>query len=77
MARNLAGRSVPRFGLVSRRAVPDAAVLRDLASGSRALAVDARRYERELEELVRSLDEHLLKEPGIGPVSAAKHVQIK
>lgn len=48
------------------------AVLRDLASRSRALAVDARRYERELEELVRSLDEHLLDEPGIGPVSAAK-----
>jgi hypothetical protein len=47
-------------------------VMRDLATRSRALAVDARRYERELAELVSSLDESLLDEVGIGPVSAAK-----
>jgi transposase len=48
------------------------AVMRDLASRSRALAVDAGRYKRELDGLVRSLDDTLLEEPGIGPVSAAK-----
>jgi transposase len=48
------------------------AVMRDLASRSHALAVDARRYERELTELVRSLDDTLLEEPGVGPISAAK-----
>jgi transposase len=47
-------------------------VMRDLAARSRALAADARRYERELAELVRSLDRTLLDEPGIGPISAAK-----
>jgi hypothetical protein len=47
-------------------------VMRDLAARSRALATDARRYERELAELVRSLDNTLLDEPGIGPISAAK-----
>lgn len=39
-------------------------IMRDLASRSRALAVDARRYERELGGLVRSLDNTLLDEPG-------------
>ncbi len=48
------------------------AVMRDLAARSRALAVDARRYERELTELVSSLDETLLGEVGVGPISAAK-----
>src|ERR1039458_5041590 len=48
------------------------AVMRDLAARSRALAVDARRYERELTELVGSLDETLLGEVGVGPISAAK-----
>jgi hypothetical protein len=38
----------------------------------RALAADARRYERELADLVRDLDSTLLDEPGIGPISAAK-----
>jgi transposase len=44
----------------------------DLAARSRALAADARRYEQELAELVRSLDRTLLDEPVIGPISAAK-----
>jgi len=47
-------------------------VMRDLALRSRALANDAQRYERELAALVRSVDETLLDEPGIGPISAAK-----
>jgi len=47
-------------------------VMRDLAARSRALAADARRYEKEMAELVRSLDRTLLDEPGIGPISAAK-----
>jgi transposase len=47
-------------------------VMRDLAARSRALAADARRYEQQLAELVRSLDRTLLDEPGIGPISAAK-----
>jgi len=44
--------------------------MRDLAARSRALAVDARRYERELTELVSSLDETLLGEVGVGPFRA-------
>ena len=47
-------------------------VMRDLAARSRALAADAKRYERDLAGLVRSLDDTLLEEPGIGPISAAK-----
>jgi len=47
-------------------------VMRDLAARSRALANDAKRYEQELAELVRSLDATLLDETGIGPISAAK-----
>lgn len=47
-------------------------VMRDLAARSRALAADAKRYEQQLAELVRSLDRTLLDEPGIGPISAAK-----
>ena len=47
-------------------------IMRDLAARSRALAADARRYERKLAELVRSLDDTLLDEPAIGPISGAK-----
>jgi hypothetical protein len=47
-------------------------VMRDLAAHSRALAADAKRYEHQLANLVRSLDDTLLDEPGIGPISAAK-----
>jgi Transposase IS116/IS110/IS902 family len=47
-------------------------VMRDLAARSRAPAADARRYEHELAELVRSLVHTLLDEPGIGPISATK-----
>ena len=48
------------------------AVMRDLAAHSRALGQDAKRYQAQLAELVRSLDQTLLEEPGIGPISAAK-----
>ena len=48
------------------------AVMRDLAARSRALALDARRYEHELTELIGSLDQTLLGEIGMGPISAAK-----
>lgn len=47
-------------------------VLRDLAAHSRHLGADAKRYQNELAELVRSLDTTLLDEPGIGPISATK-----
>ena len=46
--------------------------MRDLAAHSRALGRDAKRYQDQLAELVRSLDQTLLDEPGIGPISAAK-----
>jgi hypothetical protein len=46
--------------------------MRDLAAHSRALRQDAKRYQNQLAELVRSLDQTLLDEPGIGPISAAK-----
>jgi transposase len=48
------------------------AVMRDLATRTHALALDADRYKRELTDLVSSLDPTLLQEPGVGPVSAAK-----
>lgn len=48
------------------------AVMRDLAVHSRTLGQDAKRYQNHLAELVRSLDQTLLDEPGIGPISAAK-----
>jgi hypothetical protein len=47
-------------------------VMRDMADRSRALAVDVARYERELAQLVASLDPTLLHETGVGPISAAK-----
>jgi transposase len=47
-------------------------VMRDLAARSRALAIDAARYEQELAELVRAHDPVLLGEVGVGPISAAK-----
>jgi transposase len=46
--------------------------MRDLAAHSRTLGTDAKRYEKQLADLIRSLDETLLDEPGIGPISAAK-----
>jgi transposase len=46
--------------------------MRDLATRSRSLTLDARRYEQELTVLVCSLDERLLQQPGVGPISAAK-----
>lgn len=48
------------------------AVLRDLARRARALDQQARRYEREIATLVRSLDATLLEETGVGPISAGK-----
>lgn len=48
------------------------AVMRDLAVHSRALGQDAKRYQNQLADLVRSLDQTLLDERGIGPISAAK-----
>jgi transposase len=47
-------------------------VMRDLAVHSRTLGQDAKRYQDRLAELVRCLDQTLLDEPGIGPISAAK-----
>ncbi len=47
-------------------------VLRDLAKRSQTLSSEARRYERELADLVRALDPTLLNESGIGPISAGK-----
>jgi transposase len=47
-------------------------VMRDLAARSRALAIDAARYEQELAELVRAHDPVLLGEVSVGPISAAK-----
>jgi len=47
-------------------------VMRDLAARSRTLSADANRYEHQLADLIRSLDDTLLDEPGIGPISAAK-----
>jgi hypothetical protein len=48
------------------------AVMRDLAARSRALGADAAHYQRQLTDLIRSLDGTLLDEPGIGAISAAK-----
>jgi transposase len=47
-------------------------VLRDLARRARALDTEIDRYQRELTQLIRSLDPTLLDERGIGPISAAK-----
>jgi transposase len=47
-------------------------VMRDLAAHSRTLGANAKRYEHQLADLIRALDETLLDEPGIGPISAAK-----
>src|SRR5215211_4795935 len=52
-------------------------VMRDLAARSRALAADAKRYEQQRAQLVRSLDNTLLDEPGIGPISAAKLLRLR
>jgi hypothetical protein len=64
------GRSGRRIADLEERAV--FGVMGHLAARSRALAADAKRYERALAELIRSLDDSLLDEPGIGPISAAK-----
>jgi transposase len=48
------------------------AVMRDLAAHSRALGDDAKRYQQQLAELITTLDNTLLDEAGIGPISAAK-----
>lgn len=66
--------------ILSMRARPNASleervafsVMRDLATHSRTLGADAKRYQSELAELIRTLDETLLDERGIGPISAAK-----
>jgi transposase len=66
--------------ILSRRARPSAnleervafAVMRDLAAHSRALGADAKRYQHQLAELISTLDDTLLDEAGIGPISAAK-----
>ena len=47
-------------------------LMRDLARRAGDLTRLAERYRRQLDELVRTLDEALLSEPGIGPISAAK-----
>lgn len=70
LERRLGGMRTRASAPVDERAV--FAVMRDLAARSRALAVDARRYERELADVVRSLDPTLLREVGVGPISAAK-----
>jgi transposase len=61
----------------ARRGAPEAeqlifGVLRDYARRARELAAQAGAYERELSRLIDSLDQTLLDEPGIGPISAAK-----
>lgn len=66
--------------ILSMRARPNASleervafsVMRDLATHSRSLGADAKRYQFELAELIRTLDETLLDERAIGPISAAK-----
>jgi hypothetical protein len=42
-------------------------VMRDLAAHSRALGADAQRYAQQLADLIRSLDDALLNEPGDRP----------
>jgi hypothetical protein len=61
----------------ARRGAPEAeqlifGLLRDYARRARELAAQAGAYERELSRLIDSLDQTLLDEPGIGPISAAK-----
>jgi hypothetical protein len=66
--------------ILSMRARPNAdieervafAVMRDLAAHSRTLGADAKRYQHQLADLVSTLDDTLLDEAGIGPISAAK-----
>jgi transposase len=47
-------------------------LMRDLARRARDLTTRAERYRGQLNEIVHSLDDALLKEPGVGPISAAK-----
>jgi transposase len=66
--------------ILSMRARPNASleervafsVMRDLANHSRTLGANAKRYQHDLGELIRTLDKTLVDEPGIGPISAAK-----
>lgn len=66
--------------ILSMRARPNAAidegvpfaVMRDLAVHSRELGADAKRYQHQLADLISTLDNTLLDEAGIGPISAAK-----
>ncbi len=72
--RTLAARLVQ---MRARAGAPEAeqlifAVLRDLARRARELASRADAYKRELSRLIGSLDQTLLDEPGVGPISAAK-----
>lgn len=47
-------------------------MLRDLAARARELGRQADAYKRELSRLISSLDQTLLEEPGVRPISAAK-----
>jgi transposase len=47
-------------------------VLRDLARRARDLTTRAAKHRAELDQLIRALDQELLEEPGLGPISAAK-----
>jgi transposase len=67
--RILSMRARPNASLEERVAI---AAMPDLATHSRDLATNAKRYQDELAGLIRSLDNTLLDEPGIGPISAAK-----
>lgn len=63
--------------LRSRPGAPDSerlilSVMRDLARRTRQMTLQAQTYKTELEQLIDSLDPDLLKEPGLGPISAAK-----
>lgn len=47
-------------------------VLRDLANRARTLNTQAEGYTRQIEQLVQSMAPHVLEQPGIGPISAAR-----
>ena len=70
LEQRLAGMRIRKNAEPAERAV--LGVMRDMAARSRALAVDVARYERELAQVVASLDPTLLQETGVGPISAAQ-----
>ena len=70
LEQRLAGMRIRKNADPAERAV--LGVMRDMAARSRALALDMARYERELAQVVASLDPTLLQETGVGPISAAK-----